>query len=77
MFTTLSGCLDVQKASFLSEDTCHVVNVSSGAWVSSTCKKTLMKMNCYIFTHMLRSIWLMHLDTAHEVKTQLNLLAHG
>lgn len=74
---TFSGWLAVQKASFWSEEMCHAVNTSSGAWVSSTYKKTLMKINCYVFTHMLRSIWLMHSDTANEVKTQLNLLAHG
>lgn len=67
----------MQKGSFLFEEMCHPINISSGALVSSTCKKTLMKINCYVFTHMLRSIWLMHLDTANEVKTQLNLLAHG
>lgn len=45
MFTTLSGCLDIQKASFLSEDTCHVVNVSSGAWVSSTLPDVTLEEN--------------------------------
>lgn len=77
LLATLLGQLAVQKASFLLEENCHAVNISSGAWVSSTFKKTLTKINCYVFTHMLRSIWLMHLDSANEVKTQLNLLAHG